>query len=82
VEWLTPKPTKTYGNSQRTAELSWLTPMIDPVMYVSYLQNFKCSVKYKVNAQLSAATPSNEVTFVILDPIVLTIFQPHVFRPQ
>ena len=54
------------------------TPMIDPVIVCVVLTGtLKCSVKYSVNAPaVSAATPSKEVTFVILDPIVFTIFQP------
>ncbi|MNF89231.1 hypothetical protein D3C87_1734630 [compost metagenome] len=52
--------------------------MIEPVIVCVVLTGiFKCSVKYNVKAPaVSAATPSNEVTFVILEPIVFTIFQP------
>jgi hypothetical protein len=39
-------------------------------------------VKYKVNAPaVSAATPSNEVTFVILEPIVLQFSNHHLRYP-
>ena len=65
---------------QRTAETLLVrpTPMIDPVIVCVVLTGtLKCSVKYKVKAPaVSAATPSNEVTFVIFDPIVFTIFHP------
>ena len=64
----------------RTAETLLVspTPMIDPVIVCVVLTGtLKCSVKYNVNAPaVSAATPSKEVTFVILDPIVFTIFHP------
>jgi hypothetical protein len=51
--------------------------MIDPVIVCVVLTGtLKCSVKYKVKAPaVSAATPSKEVTFVILNP-GFTIFHP------
>ena len=65
---------------QRTAETLLVspTPMIEPVIVCVVLTGtLKCSVKYKVKAPaVSAATPSKEVTFVIFEPIVFTIFQP------
>ena len=65
---------------QRTAEILLVnpTPIIEPVMVCVVLTGtLKCSVKYRVNAPaVSAATPSKEVTLVIFDPIVFTIFQP------
>lgn len=53
-------------------------PIIEPVMVCVVLTGtFKCSVKYNVKAPaVSAVTPSNGVTLVILEPIVFTIFQP------
>ena len=54
------------------------TPMIEPVMvWVVDTGILKCSVINKVMAPaVSAATPSNGVTFVIFEPMVFTIFQP------
>lgn len=64
----------------RTAEILFVTPtpMIDPVMVcVVETGILKCSVINKVNAPAdSATTPSKAVTFVILEPIVFTIFHP------
>ena len=64
----------------RTAETLLVspTPIIDPVIVCVVLTGtLKCSVKYNVKAPaVSAATPSKEVTFVILEPIVFTIFHP------
>ena len=71
---------------QRTAEILFVipTPMILPVIVcVVETGTPKCSVKYNVIApDVSAATPSNGVTLVILEPIVLTIFQPPLKVPS
>ena len=70
---------------QRTAETRFVkpVPIIDPVIVCVVLTGtFKCSVKYNVSAPaVSAATPSNEVTFVIFEPIVFTIFHPPLSVP-
>ena len=60
------------------------TPMMEPVMvWVVDTGMPICPVKNKVNAPaVSAATPSNGVTFVILVPIVFTIFQPPLIVPN
>src|SRR5690606_2966757 len=71
---------------QRTADTLFVTPtpIIEPVMvWVVDTGIPKCSVVYRVMAPaVSATTPSNEFTFVILDPIVLTIFQPPLIVPK
>ena len=71
---------------QRTAESLFVapTPMIDPVMVCVVLTGiFNDSVINNVSAPaVSAATPSNGVTFVILVPIVFTIFQPPLIVPK
>ena len=71
---------------QRTAlkRLVAPTPIIEPVMVcVVETGILKCSVKNKVMAPaVSAATPSNGVTFVIRVPIVFTIFQPPLMVPK
>ena len=65
---------------QRTADILFVipTPIIEPVIVcVVDTGILKCSVENKVNAPAdSATTPSKAVTLVILDPMVLTIFQP------
>ena len=65
----------------RTAEIRLVipTPIIDPVIVcVVETGILKCSVINKVKAPAdSATTPSKAVTFVILEPIVLTIFHRH-----
>ena len=60
------------------------TPMIDPVMVcVVDTGILSISVMNRVSAPaVSAATPSNGVTFVILVPIVLMIFQPPLMVPN
>src|SRR5690606_5757145 len=71
---------------QRTADTRLVipTPIIEPVMVCVVETGIPmCSVTYKATAPaVSAATPSNGVTFVILDPIVLTIFQPPLMVPK
>ena len=71
---------------QRTAEtlLVTPTPIIEPVMVcVVETGILKCSVVNKVKAPAdSATTPSKAVTFVILEPIVFTIFQPPLSVPK
>lgn len=71
---------------QRTAEIRLLkpTPMMEPVMVcVVDTGILKCSVKKRVMAPAdSAATPSNGVTLVILEPMVFTIFQPPLSVPK
>ena len=71
---------------QRTAEIRFVTPtpIIDPVIVCVVETGIPmCSVTYKATAPaVSAATPSNGVTFVILDPMVLTIFQPPLMVPK
>src|SRR5690606_28993192 len=71
---------------QRTADTRLVipTPIIDPVMVCVVETGIpKCSVTYKATAPaVSAATPSNGVTFVILEPIVFTIFQPPLIVPK
>ena len=54
------------------------TPIIAPVIVCVVETGIpKLLTTNKVNAPaVSAQTPSNALTFVILDPIVLTIFQP------
>src|SRR5690606_4981994 len=70
----------------RTAEIRLVipTPIIDPVIvWVIDTGIPICSVKYKAKAPaVSAATPSNGVTFVIVDPLVFTIFQPPLIVPK
>ena len=70
----------------RTAETRLVnpTPIMEPVMVCVVLTGIlKCSVIYKVKAPaVSAATPSKEVTFVILEPIVFTIFHPPLNVPM
>src|SRR5690606_4677274 len=60
------------------------TPMIEPVIVcVVETGTPKCSVTYnEIAPAVSAATPSNGVTFVILEPIVFTIFQPPDIVPK
>src|SRR6218665_115927 len=60
------------------------TPMIAPVtVCVVETGILNCSVMKSVIAPaVSAATPSNGVTFVILVPIVLMIFQPPLIVPK
>src|SRR5690606_41833606 len=60
------------------------TPMILPVIvWVVETGIPKCSEIPKVIAPaVSALTPSNEVTLVILDPIVFTIFHPPLIVPN
>lgn len=71
---------------QRTADtlLVTPTPMMEPVMVCVVETGIpKWSVKNKVRAPAdSALTPSNEVTLVILVPIVFTIFQPPLIVPR
>ena len=71
---------------QRTADTLFTkpTPTIEPVMVCVVETGIaKCSVIPKVTAPaVSAATPSNAVTFVILEPIVFTIFQPPLIVPK
>src|SRR5690606_1712973 len=71
---------------QRTADTRFVipTPIIDPVMVCVVETGIPmCSVTYKATAPaVSAATPSNGVTFVILDPMVFTIFQPPLIVPK
>src|SRR3982751_6377541 len=71
---------------QRTAESRLVapTPIIAPVIVCVVLTGiFKFSVANKVMAPaVSAATPSNGVTFVILVPIVLMILQPPLIVPK
>jgi len=71
---------------QRTADNLFVapTPIIEPVMVCVVLTGIpRCSVIYKVAAPaLSALTPSSGVTFVILVPIVLTIFHPPLIVPN
>ena len=70
---------------QRTAEtlLANPTPMIEPVMVcVVETGILKYSVINNVMApEVSAATPSRGVTFVIFVPIVFTIFHPPLMVP-
>lgn len=60
------------------------TPMMDPVMvWVVETGIPKLETVNKVNAPaVSAQTPSNGVTLVIFDPMVLTIFQPPMRVPK
>ena len=71
---------------QRTADNLFVapTPTIEPVMVCVVLTGiFKFSVMNKVTAPaVSAATPSNGVTFVILVPIVLMMRQPPLIVPN
>src|SRR5690606_14393534 len=71
---------------QRTADTRLVapTPMILPVMVCVVETGIpKNSDKYSVIApEVSAATPSREVTLVIFDPIVFTIFQPPLIVPS
>src|ERR1700677_4879363 len=71
---------------QRTAESRRVAPapMIDPVIVCVVLTGIpNLSDRNRVMAPaVSAATPSNGVTFVILVPIVLTIFQPPLIVPS
>ena len=71
---------------QRTAEslLVAPTPIIEPVIVCVVLTGIPiCSVINKVKApEVSAQTPSNGVTLVILVPIVLMIFQPPLRVPR
>src|SRR5690606_36585364 len=71
---------------QRTADTRLVapTPMILPVIVCVVETGIpKCSDTYKVIAPaVSALTPSSEVTLVILDPIVFTIFQPPLMVPS
>ena len=71
---------------QRTADNLFVAPppIIEPVMVCVVLTGiFKASVTNKVMAPaVSAATPSKGVTFVILVPIVFTIFQPPLMVPN
>ena len=59
------------------------TPIMDPAMVCVLLTGiFNDSVINSVMAPaVQAATPSNGVTFVILVPIVFTIFQPPLSVP-
>ena len=70
----------------RTAESRLVapTPIIEPAMVCVVLTGiFNASVINKVRAPaVSAATPSNGVTFVIRVPIVLMIFQPPLRVPR
>src|SRR5690606_10669290 len=71
---------------QRTADTRFVapTPIILPVMVCVVETGIpKCSETYSVTApDVSAATPSSEVTLVILDPMVFTIFQPPLIAPK
>ena len=71
---------------QRTAEILFVnpTPIIAPVMVCVVETGIpKCSVKNRVMAPaVSALTPSSGVTFVILVPMVFTIFQPPLMVPK
>lgn len=71
---------------QRTADKRLVapTPMMDPVIVCVVETGIPiCPVKNKVNAPaVSAATPSNGVTLVILVPIVFTIFHPPLMVPK
>ena len=71
---------------QRTAEKRFVapTPIMEPVIVCVVLTGiFNVSVTNKVIAPaVSAATPSKGVTFVILVPIVFTIFQPPLIVPM
>ncbi len=60
------------------------TPMIEPAIVCVLLTGiFKASVINKVTAPaVSAATPSNGVTFVMRVPIVLMIFHPPLNVPS
>ena len=60
------------------------TPMIAPVMVCVVETGIpKCSeMKSVIAPAVSAATPSKGVTFVILVPIVFTIFQPPLMVPK
>ena len=60
------------------------TPIIDPVIVCVVLTGiFSASVTNKVMAPaVSAATPSNGVTLVILVPMVFTIFHPPLIVPN
>ena len=60
------------------------TPTIDPVMVCVVDTGIpKCSVNPRVTAPaVSAATPSKAFTFVIFEPIVLTIFHPPLMVPK
>ena len=70
----------------RTADNRFVapTPIIEPVMvWVVLTGILKCSVRKRVIAPaVSAATPSNGVTFVIRVPIVFTIFHPPLIVPN
>lgn len=71
---------------QRTAERRLVapTPIIEPVMVCVVLTGIlRFSVRKRVIAPaVSAATPSNGVTFVMRVPIVLMIFQPPLSVPR
>src|SRR5690606_40622681 len=71
---------------QRTADtlLVTPTPIIDPVIVCVVDTGIPiCSDAYNVMAPaVSAATPSREVTLVIFDPIVFTIFHPPLMLPK
>ena len=71
---------------QRTADKRLVapTPIIDPVIVCVVLTGIlRFSVINNVMAPaVSAATPSKGVTFVILVPIVFTIFQPPLIVPN
>ena len=71
---------------QRTAEILLVrpTPIMEPVMVcVVETGILKCSVMKSVIAPaVSALTPSNGVTFVILVPMVLMIYQPPLMVPK
>ena len=60
------------------------TPMMEPVMvWVVLTGILSASVTNNVMAPaVSAATPSKGVTFVILVPMVFTIFQPPLIVPM
>ena len=70
----------------RTADKRFVapTPIMEPVMVCVVLTGiFRASVTNNVMAPaVSAATPSNGVTLVILVPMVFTIFHPPLIVPR